>query len=181
MVYPLHSAIVNPSFSGGGEKRGTKKPQNNNNKISKIQNHPTMKTNKQTNPQTFTGLAIHLSHYLNHFSMPNSSIRLGQSYFDESILHWNCQDIKHTVDMKLLACTKVAEFLVLFNKFMMENITLFKYIIWPSAASNLTTLKPKEDWLMISTELDSVRILKCCYCSKYFLCNILVILWESMT
>lgn len=31
--------------------------------------------------------------------------------------------------MKLLACTKVAEFLVLFNKFMMENITLFKYII----------------------------------------------------
>lgn len=39
-----------------------------------------------------------------------------------------------------------------------------------------------EDLLVISMELDSVkRALKHCYCSKYFLCNTLVILWESMT
>lgn len=59
----------------------------------------------------------------------NSSITLGLSYFDDGILHWNCQDIKHTVDMKFLACTKVAEFLVLCIKFMMENTTPFKYVI----------------------------------------------------
>lgn len=42
--------------------------------------------------------------------------------------------------------TNVSEFLVLHNKFMRENITLFKYVIRPFVGSDLIPLKPTEDF-----------------------------------
>jgi len=45
-----------------------------------------------------------------------------------------------------LGYTNVSELLVLPNKFMMENITLFKYAICPFGGSGLIPLKPMEDF-----------------------------------